>query len=116
MGRGRDYWTLGAGMARWWRRPSCAAPHFALAGEFDGTQDYHWTSEKWFAEVRRKMKSWRLGPRIAARLLKHFLRHPRHATTMYVCLLVAESWQWQFRGEKPPARLLRQVWEAKGEG
>jgi hypothetical protein len=33
--------------------------------------------------------------------------------TLCVGLFVSESWQWQFRGETPPTRLLRQVWQCR---
>lgn len=91
----------------------CAAPYFNLALEVDGTQDYHFTSEKWMTETLHKLLSWKTGTRIMPRLMAYALRHPRHAMTMLVCLFVAESWQRQFRGENPPTRLLRQVWHAK---
>ena len=29
---------------------------------------------------------------------------------MIRCLLICESWNWQFRGAHPPTRLLRQTW------
>lgn len=91
----------------------CSAPYFDLALEVDGTQDYHFTSEQWMTEALEKLLSWKTGTRIWPRLLAYALRHPRHATTMLLCLFVAESWQRQFRGENPPTRLLRQVWHAK---
>lgn len=89
----------------------CAAPYFRLVGEVDGTEDYHWTSEECFRRVRRAMLSpWR-GPRLWRRLLPYFLRHPRQCMALCFGLLVAESWQRQFRGPAPPTTLLRQTWE-----
>ncbi len=90
-----------------------AAPYFDMICEVDGTEDYHRTSEDWFDRVRAKMLTWKTGTRLGAKLLGHFLRHPRHAATMFTCLFLAESWQWQFRGNPAPARLLRQVWQAR---
>jgi len=91
----------------------CAAPYFDLALEVDGTQDYHFTSEQWMTEALEKLLSWKTGTRIWPRLLAYALRHPKHASTMLICLFLAESWQRQFRGEHPPTRLLRHVWHAK---
>ena len=31
--------------------------------------------------------------------------------TMVQCVLLAESWNWQFRGPNPPTRLLRHTWQ-----
>lgn len=90
-----------------------AAPWFRLVGEVDGTDDYHLTSEECFRRVRRVLFSWRSGPPIWRRLASYFASQPRHALEMCWCLLVAESWQWQFRGADPPVRLLRQTWEYK---
>ncbi len=92
----------------------CAAPHFRLIAEVDGTEDYRLTSEYWFAQVRKKLFTWKTGTRVGSRLLGHWLRHPVHAATMCVCLFVAESWQRQFRGNPAPTRLLRHVWQAGG--
>jgi hypothetical protein len=30
---------------------------------------------------------------------------------MVQCVLLAESWNWQFRGPNPPTRLLRHTWQ-----
>ena len=42
--------------------------------------------------------------------LPTMLEHPLQAATMVLCILVCESWNWQFRGPNPPTRLLRQTW------
>ncbi len=89
----------------------CARPYFCLAGEVDGTADYHLTSEQCFARVRRMLTASRTGPRIWHELGKQMLRRPRHTLLMCLCLLVTESWQYQFRGIQPPTTLLRQTWE-----
>jgi len=39
------------------------------------------------------------------------MRHPVQTFDMLTCMLGTESWNWQFRGENPPTRLLRQTWE-----
>lgn len=90
----------------------CAAPHFRLVREVDGTEDYRLTSEACFRRVRQSLLSWRTGPHLWATVGSYLLHHPRHGATMLACLLVAESWQRQFRGVNPPTRLLRQTWEA----
>ncbi len=88
----------------------CARRYFQLVEEVDGTHDYHLTSEAWFRRVKRSLLHWRRGPRIAAGLAGLFLRQPRQTATLVFGLLVAESWQRQFRGPTPPTTLLRQVW------
>ncbi len=91
----------------------CAEPDFELTLEVDGTWDYHLTSEYWMTEVRRKLCSWKTGTRMLPRLMAYAMRHPCHAVTMFVCMFMAESWQRQFRGEHPPTRLLRHVWQTR---
>jgi cyclopropane fatty-acyl-phospholipid synthase-like methyltransferase len=91
----------------------CAAPAFALIYEEDGTQDYHITSEACLKEVRQRMFRWGSGRGIWRNLISQFIRHPRQSVNLGICLFIAESWQWQFRGAEPPTRLLRQVWQAR---
>ena len=87
----------------------CARGLFELTKTVDGTQDYHWTSEAWLARIRRALRcSEAFG--IAARSLPVLLRHPVQFADMVRCMLIAESWNWQFRGPDPPTRLLRQSW------
>ena len=88
----------------------CAAPYFELVEEVDGTRDYRWTSEEWLRRIRATLGYWRTMPRLCRRLLPHGLRHPWHALAS-LSMVVTESWQWQFRGNPPPMRLLRQVWQ-----
>ena len=85
----------------------CARPYFKLVKERDATRDYHWTSEEW---LRHGMRSF-LSLRQWCRLLPFLIRHPRHATRMLFLLAVAQSWNWQFRGENPPMKHLWQTWE-----
>jgi cyclopropane fatty-acyl-phospholipid synthase-like methyltransferase len=85
----------------------CARRYFRLASERDATYDYHLTSEKWLRHGKRSLLSpWQWG-----RLLPFALRHPCHATRMMFLLLVAQSWNWQFRTDKPPMKHLWQTWE-----
>jgi cyclopropane-fatty-acyl-phospholipid synthase len=87
----------------------CARGIFDLIHEEDGTEDYRLTSEAWLRGVRRKLFSFR-GVAAWPAALPAILRHPVHAVRMLRCLLGSESWNWQFRGDPPPALLLRQTW------
>ena len=89
----------------------CAGPMFQKVREVNGTHDYHLTSEECFRRVRAALRSWRVGRRVWRRLGTLLLKRPPFCMYMCCCLLVSESWQWQFRGEHPPTRLLRQTWE-----
>lgn len=87
----------------------CAAGYFTLTDEVDGTDDYHRTSEAWLQRVRRVLRS-KAGAGVLLGSLPAWLRQPRQFTTMLYCMLVSESWNWQFRTPNPPTRLLRQTW------
>jgi hypothetical protein len=89
----------------------CAAPHFRLLQEVDGTHDYHLTSEQCFSQVKYSLVRCKTGPSIWRRLFSFIMRHPRQGVILCLCLFIAESWQWQFRGTTPPTRLLRQTWQ-----
>jgi cyclopropane fatty-acyl-phospholipid synthase-like methyltransferase len=99
-GYGGYYPTLG-------QLERCAQPCFKLAWERDATYDYHLTSEAW---LRHGMRSF-LSLRQWSRLIPFAVRHPRHAATMLFSLAVAQSWNWQFRTDKPPMKHLWQQWE-----
>jgi len=88
----------------------CAEGYFTLEDEIDGTDDYRRTSEEWLVRVRKAVGS-RKGIRIVIGSLPTMLLHPAQLTTMLVCMLVTESWNWQFRPPDPPTRLLRQLWQ-----
>jgi cyclopropane-fatty-acyl-phospholipid synthase len=85
----------------------CARPHFRLVAERDATLDYHWTSEAWLRHGLRSL----LNVRQWGRFLPFLLRHPLHGARMLFLLDVAQSWNWQFRGERPPMTHLWQTWE-----
>ena len=57
------------------------------------------------------MFSLRGGLRFLGGSLKLLKRHPRQLATMLTCMLVTQSWNWQFRPPDPPTRLLRTTWE-----
>lgn len=84
----------------------CAHPYFQLTAERDATYDYHLTSEAWLAHGKRSLFSARQW----ARLLPLAVRHPLHTSTMMFLLLVAQSWNWQFRTDEPPMKHLWQTW------
>lgn len=84
-----------------------AAGYFRLVDEQDGTQDYLWTSEHWLKVLTESFEN----PRFLARLARELPRHPCHLPRMLVCLLISQSWNWQFRGSPPPMKLLRQTWQ-----
>jgi hypothetical protein len=45
------------------------------------------------------------------RSLPVMTKHPRQCLTMLTCMLITQSWNWQFRSSDPPTRLLRKTWE-----
>ncbi len=90
---------------------ACANPCFKLVREVDGTVDYDWTTDEWFRRIYKTMRSWTRGPRMFANLTSYMLAHPRHGLAMLMALFFAESWRWQFQGDPPPMRLLRQTWQ-----
>jgi cyclopropane-fatty-acyl-phospholipid synthase len=118
--RGSDefHWSrLTQAFGGWYPEPGqlerCARPYFALTHEEDGTEDYRLTSETWLADVRRRLWSPRgLGVWLGA--MPVMLRRPIHFLRMFRCLLGSESWNWQFRGDPAPTRLLRQTWRRLG--
>jgi len=89
----------------------CAQGRFALRKTVDGTLDYQWTSEEWLRRVRAQMLRLRTAPQMLSRSLGVMLKHPRQCFTMLACMLVTQSWNWQFRTSDPPTRLLRQTWD-----
>jgi cyclopropane-fatty-acyl-phospholipid synthase len=97
----------------WYPEPGqlqrCAAGHFELVGEEDGTRDYHLTSEYWLRRFKRKLAS---DPRVWWAVARHLWQRPRAALRMLRLQLWDQSWAWQFR-EPAPMRLLRQTWQAK---
>jgi cyclopropane fatty-acyl-phospholipid synthase-like methyltransferase len=90
----------------------CAQGSFKLLHTMDGTEDYCLTSEEWLRRIRRILPT-RLGLKILRSCIPLALRHPRQVFEMLVCMLGTESWNWQFRGDNPPTRLLRQTWECE---
>jgi cyclopropane-fatty-acyl-phospholipid synthase len=86
-----------------------AQGRFELLREVDGTMDYFYTSEEWLRRIRWAL----ISPtvlRIFARSIPMMLRQPLQYLTMFTCMLISCSWNWQFRGSSPPAKLWRQTW------
>jgi len=97
----------------WYPEPGrlvrCAAGHFELVDEEDGTHDYHLTSEYWFRQFRQRFF---IDPRVWWSVSRQMWQRPAAAWRMLQLQIWDQSWAWQFR---PPApmRLLRQTWLAK---
>lgn len=87
----------------------CARGLFRLVREVDGTGDYRITSEYW---LRRMKWSLVLNPRVWTGLARRLRQHLRPTLDMLRCLVVDQSWNWQFRGDPPATVLLRHTWEA----
>ncbi|MFO0808938.1 MAG: class I SAM-dependent methyltransferase [Gemmataceae bacterium] len=104
---------LHRGFGGWYPVPGqlerCAEGYFELVDEVDGTEDYRGTSEEWLARARRTLGSL-AGVRMLLQSVPVLLRHPVQYPTLLWCLLVSESWNWQFR-PPAPTRLLRQTWK-----
>lgn len=88
----------------------CARGFFRLLKAIDGTRDSFFTSEEWLRRVRKALRR-PTGLRIMGKSLPYMVRHPRQFVTMITCMLITRSWNWQFRTDHPPTRLLRQTWE-----
>lgn len=114
--RGSDNWnwawlarSFGGFYPQFGQLERCAEGYFKLLRTVDGTQDYCLTSEEWLRRIRRVLPTW-LGLKLLASSVPVAMRHPRQVFDMFTCMLGTESWNWQFRGDNPPTRLLRQTW------
>lgn len=96
----------------WYPEPGqlarCAEGLFRLVEEEDGTGDYHATSEYWLRCSFRLFTN----PRVVWFIARQFMKNRQAAWDMLRCLLIDQSWMWQFRGQNPPTRLYRHTWEA----
>jgi cyclopropane-fatty-acyl-phospholipid synthase len=88
----------------------CADGYFQLTKTTDGTEDYYLTSEHWLREIRRALTSTRAA-QLVGRALPLLFTHPVQLATMLRCMMVTQSWNWQFRPPNPPTKLLRQTWQ-----
>ncbi len=88
----------------------CSKGYFKLIQEVDGTEDYYLTSMFWLRRVQKAM----LSPLLLKVIYKSFpvlFRKPKQLFLLLYGSLFSQSWSWQFKGENPPTRLLRQTWE-----
>jgi cyclopropane fatty-acyl-phospholipid synthase-like methyltransferase len=81
---------------------------FRLIAAEDGTHDYWLTSEFWVRKIRRSLL---LNPRCWASACRLLSRIPRPSANMLRCLLIDQSWNYQFR-DPAPTQLWRHTWEA----
>lgn len=92
---------------------ACADGLFRLVHQEDGTDDYRRTSEACLAASGRRIHS-SGGLPIWLGAIPLMLRHPVQTVRLYQCIFGSESWNWQFRGDPAPTRLLRHTWERVG--
>jgi cyclopropane fatty-acyl-phospholipid synthase-like methyltransferase len=85
----------------------CASPYFSLEKEMDGTLGYKIANDYRMARMLRGLYT---NPKLVWRIARAIVRHPRVSGTMIECYFVEKSWDWQFRGDDPPMKLLRHTW------
>lgn len=86
----------------------CAAPYFSMELEEDYTEDYRRTSEEW---KRRHLRAL-LRPAVQWGMVKNFVQGPRSFFDAFVCMVVSQSWLWQFQ-PPAPTKHLHHVWVKK---
>lgn len=86
---------------------SCARPFFNLETEQDGTLGYKIANDY---RLSRMLHGLYKNPTLVWRLLQSLLHHPRTALVMLRSYYLEQSWDWQFRGDDPPMKLLRHTW------
>lgn len=86
---------------------ACARPYFSLETEVDGTSGYKIANDYRMARMLRGLYT---NPKLVWRIARALVRYPRVTATMIECFFVEKSWDWQFRGEDPPMKLLRHTW------
>lgn len=86
----------------------CAAGKFELVAAEEGTHDYSQTSEYWIRQIKRALCS---SPGAWVAAAKSFANYPKATYRMLRCLLVDQSWNYQFR-DPAPTQLWRQTWAA----
>lgn len=85
----------------------CARPYFSLEKQTDGTTGYGAASQYRMSRMRRALAT---KPKVLWNIAKALARQPRTTAQLLYAYFIAEAWDWQFRGETPPTRLLRQTW------
>lgn len=91
---------------------ACARPYFALEKEVDGTLGYKIANDY---RMQRMLRGLYTNPMLVSRLLRSLICHPFIAATMIECFYIEQSWDWQFRGDDPPMKLLRHTWRRSAE-
>ena len=85
----------------------CARPYFSLEKQTDGTAGYGAASQYRMSRMRRALVT---KPKVIWKIAKALLQSPRATSQLLYAYFIEEAWDWQFRGETPPTRLLRQTW------
>lgn len=85
----------------------CARPYFTLAREVDGSAGYRIAND---IRLRRMLRGLYTNPKLVWRIARPLFRYPRVTATMIKCYFLEQSWDWQFRGDAPPMKLLRHTW------
>lgn len=85
----------------------CARPYFELEKQTDGTTGYGAASQYRMSRMRRAMAT---KPKVLWNIAKALSRRPQAMAQLLYAYFIEEAWDWQFRGETPPTRLLRQTW------
>ena len=85
----------------------CASPYFSLEAEVEGTLGYKIANDYRMARMLRGLYT---NPKLVWRIARAFARYPRITSTMIECYFIEQSWDWQFQGDDPPMKLLRQTW------
>lgn len=86
-----------------------ASRYFVLESETEGTADYARTSSFWLRQLKWSMAT---RPDVLMRLASNLSQRFLPTLRLLRCLLVDQSWNWQFQAEEPPTCLLRQTWRA----
>jgi cyclopropane fatty-acyl-phospholipid synthase-like methyltransferase len=88
----------------------CAAPYFVLEKEVDGSAGYKSANDYRMARMMRGLYT---NPKLVWRIARALVRHPRVTSTMIESYFIEQSWDWQFRGDDPPMKLLRHTWRRR---
>ena len=92
---------------------ACAKPYFSLQTEMDGSLGYKIANDY---RMDRMLRGLYTNPRLVWRIARCLARHPLVTRTMIECYFIEKSWDWQFRGEDPPMKLLRHTWRRQATG
>ncbi len=86
----------------------CARPFFNQVEEQDGTVGYRIANDY---RLKRMVRGLYSNPKLVWRIARSLMLHPKIARTMIQCYFIEQTWDWQFRGEDPPMKLLRHTWQ-----